>query len=63
MWYIKQIFDGDFGCEELASGEKVKVTVILSNEEGQTRSLSVEDEWLTKNGLDEGAAWTGGNIQ
>lgn len=63
MWYIKQIFDGDFGCEELASGEKVKVTVILINEEGQTRSLSVEDEWLTEHGLDEGSVWTGGNIQ
>ena len=22
MWKIKQIFDGEFGCEELAPGEK-----------------------------------------
>jgi hypothetical protein len=22
MWKIKQFFDGDFGCEELAPGEK-----------------------------------------
>ena len=31
MWKIKQIFDGDFGCEELAPGEKPKVSVTLEN--------------------------------
>ena len=36
MWKIKQIFDGDFGCEELAPGERPKVSVTLENEEGQT---------------------------
>ena len=30
MWKIKQIFDGDFGCEELAPGERPKVSVTLS---------------------------------
>lgn len=32
MWKIKQIFDGDFGCEELAPGEKPKVSVTLVND-------------------------------
>lgn len=27
MWTIKQIFDGDYGCEELAPGQKPKVSL------------------------------------
>ena len=57
MWKIKQIFDGDFGCEELAPGEKPKVSVTLENEEGQTQLVSVEDAWLTDNRLDVGDIW------
>ena len=57
MWKIKQIFDGDFGCEELAVGEKPKVSVTLENEDGQTKFVSVEDEWLTEKGLNVGDAW------
>ena len=57
MWKIKQIFDGDFGCEELAPGEKPKVSVTLENEEGQTKFISVEDEWLMDRGLNIGDAW------
>ena len=29
MWIIKQIFDGDYGCEELQPGQKPKVSVTL----------------------------------
>ncbi len=57
MWKIKQIFDGDFGCEELAPGEKPKVSVTLENEEGQTKFVSVEDASLTENGLNVGDIW------
>ena len=57
MWKIKQIFDGDFGCEELSPGEKPKVSVTLENEEGQTKLVSVEDAWLSDNGLNVGDAW------
>ena len=57
MWKIKQIFDGDFGCEELAPGERPKVSVTLENEEGQTKLVSVEDSWLSDNGLNVGDAW------
>ena len=57
MWKIKQIFDGDFGCEELAPGEKPKVSVTLENDDGQTRMISVEDQWLTDKGLDVGSVW------
>ena len=57
MWKIKQIFDGDFGCEELAPGEKPKVSVTLENEEGQTKFVSVEVAWLTVKGLNVGDVW------
>ena len=57
MWKIKQIFDGDFGCEELAPGERPKVSVTLENEEGQTKSVSVEDSWLIDRGLNIGDVW------
>ena len=57
MWKIKQIFDGDFGCEELAPGEKPKVSVTLENDDGQTKMISVEDQWLKDKGLDVGSVW------
>lgn len=57
MWKIKHIFDGDYGCEALQPGEKPKVSVTLINEQEQTRVVSVEDEWLTANGLDVGSEW------
>lgn len=57
MWTIKQIFDGDYGCEELKPGEKPKVSVTLENEAGEVYHVSVEDEWLTENGLDVGSRW------
>ncbi len=57
MWKIKQIFDGDFGCEELALGERPKISVTLESEEGQTKLVSVEDAWLFDNGLNVGDAW------
>ena len=57
MWKIKQIFDGEFGCEELAPGEKLKVSVTLENEAGEEKYVSVEDEWLLENGLDVGSIW------
>lgn len=57
MWKITQIFDGEFGCEELALGEKPKVSVTLVNEAGEEKYVSVEDEWLVANGLDVGSGW------
>ena len=57
MWIIKQIFDGDYGCEELQPGQKPKVSVTLENEDGEVRYVTVDDEWLTENGLEKGAVW------
>lgn len=52
MWKIIQIFDGDYGCEELAPGAKSKVSVTLENERGEQKYISVEDDWLVENNLD-----------
>lgn len=57
MWKIKQIFDGDYGCEELAPGESPHVSVTLVNETGEERYVSAEDVWLIKHGMDEGSVW------
>ncbi len=57
MWKIKQIFDGDYGCEELEEGQQPKVSVMLVNESGVKKYIMVGDEWLTDNGLDEGSVW------
>ena len=54
---IKQIFDGDYGCEELQPGHKPKVSVTLVDDEGNEKYVSVEDDWLTENRLDIGSEW------
>ena len=48
-----EVFDGDYGCEEL----KPKVSVTLVDDAGNEKLLSVEDDWLTENGLDVGSEW------
>ena len=56
QWKTKQIFDGDYGCEELKPGEKPKVSVTLIDD-GNEKYVSVEDEWLTENELEVGDSW------
>lgn len=57
MYKITQIFDGDYGCEELQPNEKQKVTVYLMDENGNEKSLRIEDAWLIQHGLDVGSEW------
>lgn len=60
MWKIKQIFDGDYGCEELAPGVQPKLSITLENELGEKKYVTASDEWITKNYLDEGDVWPEG---
>ena len=53
----KKIFDGDYGCEELQSGQKPKVSVTLVDDAGNEKTVSVEDDWLTECGLDVDSEW------
>lgn len=39
------------------AGERPKVTVTLENSQGETKTVSVEDEWLVENKLDIGSEW------
>ncbi len=57
MWNIKQIFDGDYGCEELQPGQKPTVSVTLIDDAGNEKFVSVEDDWLIESGLDVGSRW------
>lgn len=57
MWKIKHIFDGDYGCEERNHNEAPKVSVTLINEDNEEKIISVEDQWLIENNLDEGNEW------
>lgn len=57
MWTIKQIFDGDYGCEELQPGQKPMVSVTLVDESGNEKYVSVEDDRLLESGLDVGSKW------
>ena len=57
MWKIKHIFDGEYGCEELAAGTRPTVSVTLINENDEETCFSVEDGWLAEHGLNEGDLW------
>ena len=46
MWKVKQIFDGEYGCEERQPGEKEKYLVILENEHGEEKSFPAAEEWF-----------------
>ena len=56
-WKIRQIFDGDYGCEERLPGQEPKVSVTLVDESGVEKYVSVKDNWLTERGLTEGSLW------
>lgn len=57
MWKIIQIFDGDYGCEEIMPEAGPKVSVTIENEAGEQKYISVEDKWLIENQLDVGSIW------
>lgn len=67
MWKIKQIFDGDYGCEETCSetgqAKEPMVSVTLVEEDtGENgkepiKYVTVPDSFLTEHGLEEGSDW------
>ncbi len=50
MWRIKQIFDGDYGCEEVKSGEEPKLSVTLISDDGTEKYVQATDKWLMERG-------------
>ena len=63
MWKVKQIFDGEYGCEERLPGEKMKCLVTIEDEQGNVKSFTAEDEWLTNNHIDEGSIVEEGELK
>ncbi len=57
MWRIKQIFDGEYGCEERLPGEETRYLVVLADGEGNQRELMIPEKWLEERHLEEGSAW------
>lgn len=46
MWKVKQIFDGEYGCEEREPGEKEQYLVVLVNENGEEQSFPATEDWI-----------------
>ena len=45
-WTVKRIQEGDYGCEERTEEERNLVIVTLENEDGLTRQVTADDDWL-----------------
>ena len=56
-WTVKRIQEGDYGCEERTEEERNLVIVTLENEDGLTRQVTADDDWLYAMGIDEGGIW------
>jgi hypothetical protein len=56
-WTVKRIQEGDYGCEERSAEERNQVIVTLENEDGLTRQLTADDDWLYTMGIDKGSLW------
>ena len=57
VWKVKNVWEADYGCEERLPGEPLKCLVELENEAGDMKQLTVEDDWLTEQGIEEGSSW------
>lgn len=57
MWKIKQIFDGEYGCEECSHNAGPQMLVVLNDEFGKEKSIKVADKELIEKNLNEGDAW------
>lgn len=51
---VKSIFEFDFGCEGLAEGQALMVSVLLTDEHGNECLLQQEDTYLYEQDINEG---------
>ena len=56
-WTVKRIQESDYGCEERSAEERNQVIVTLVDEDGLTRQLTADDDWLYTMGIYEGSLW------
>lgn len=57
MWYVSRIEEADYGCEERMPGEPLMALVILESNDGRECRLEVSEDWLLRQGIEEGDAW------
>ena len=57
MWFVSEIAEADFGCEERMPGEPLMTLVVLESDDGRVCRLEVAEEWLCSQGIDEGDEW------
>lgn len=57
MWYVSRIEEADYGCEERIPGEPLMALVILESNDGRECRLEVSEDWLLRQGIEEGDAW------
>ena len=55
QWIL--VLGGPKRSVDLVPGAKPKVSVTLENKVHEQKYVSVEDEWLIENHLDEGSIW------
>ena len=56
-WTVKRIQESDYGCKERSAEDRSQVIVTLVDEDGLTRQLTADDDWLYTMGIDEGSLW------
>lgn len=57
MWTIKDISEGDYGCEERMPGEPLMVIVTIANDAGEEMEFEAPDNWLIAQKLEVGDEW------
>lgn len=58
MRIISRIKEADYGCEERMPGEPLMALVTVESNDGRTRQFEVSEDWLCKQGIDEGDEWS-----
>lgn len=58
MWHVRSITEADYGCEERMPGEPLMALVTLENEDGRVSCFEKAEDWLVKQGINEGDEWS-----
>lgn len=53
-YIVKHMIEQDFGCEGRPEGTKIKTEVTLRDEEGELKTVVVDDEELLQKDINEG---------
>ena len=57
MWYVSRIEEADYGCEERMPGEPLMALITLECDDGRECRFEVAEDWLLRQGIEEGDEW------